>query len=465
MAKTICLVTYELAPINRGGAGVVISALAEALAAAGNTVHVLADMPPGEVAQYAERLRQRGVERITAHAVVDLAPVAPGGSTIFQAKSAHFRAALYQLAAKVHFDLVEFFEYVGPAFDTLTLREPDDVLVDTTVAVRIHGSMGMIDQMEGAVHVSTKRHTMYRLEEWALRLADRVFAPLESIGAQYRQIYGFDPARMSVCPPPMEALLAEVGQPVERDEEPTDVLFYGKLQAIKGCEVFVDAAVLVAESRPQLRFALVGPDTHDAHGSMRARLEARIPERLRSRFRFVPFIQRSQLRQLATGALCAVVPSRAESLCLAAHELHRVGAPLVLNDVTAFTGVFVHEQNCLKFEGSPTQLAVQIERLALDAQLSRRLAASGRAMRYPEVAPLYAEPASERNHQPDAACFARREVASLGFWAAEHLRRHERLGQLERNESSRGWRLVVATNELRDKVRGPVRKLVKRLMD
>ncbi len=465
MAKTICLVTYELAPVNRGGAGVVIAALAEALAAAGNTVHVLADIPPEEVARYAEILRQRGIEGVTAHALVEVEPSAPGGSTIFQAKSAHFRAGLYRLASRIHFDLVEFFEYAGPAFDTVTLRADDDALSGTELAVRIHGSLGMIDQVEGAVHVSTERHAMYRMEEWALRLADAVIAPIESIGEQYRQIYGFDLARMRLCPPPMEALLKELGQPAEHDASATDVVFYGKLQAVKGCEVFVDAAVLLADARPQLGFALVGPDTHDAHGSMRAQLEARIPEPLRPRFHFVPFIQRSQLRELASRALCAVVPSRAESFCLAAHELHRVGAPLVVSDVTAFRDVFTHGQNCLKFDGSATQLAVQIERLAIDAELARRLALSGRSMHYPDVASIYAEPPRGRNRQPDAACFARREVASLGFWAAEHSRRHERLAQLERYEGSPGRRLVVAAGALRDRVRRPVQNLVKRFVD
>ena len=61
MARTICLVTYELAPVNRGGAGVLISALAEALAHAGNRVVVLADIPQGEIEEYRKILMQRGV--------------------------------------------------------------------------------------------------------------------------------------------------------------------------------------------------------------------------------------------------------------------------------------------------------------------------------------------------------------------------------------------------------------------
>src|SRR6267378_7338237 len=137
MARTVCLVTYELAPVNRGGAGVLISALAETLARAGNRVHVLADIPEREVEEYRRLLRERGVAGIAAHSLRSIVSEVPRASTIFQTKSAQFRAGLYAIAEKVRLDLVEFFEYAGAAFDTLALRTHDDVLASTVVAVRI----------------------------------------------------------------------------------------------------------------------------------------------------------------------------------------------------------------------------------------------------------------------------------------------------------------------------------------
>lgn len=462
MRKSICFVTYELAPVNRGGAGVVIAALAEALAVAGNDVHVLADMPKTELAQYAALLKERGITGVTVHCLSELVPRAPEGLTIFAAKSAQFRKGLYALAAKIDFDQIEFFEYAGVGFETLVHRKPNDDLKNTEIAVRIHGSLSMIDQAEGANHVSTERHVMYRMEDWAMRLADVVIAPLKAVGDQYQQIYGFDPARIRVCPPPMETLLAPVGRAEPRDSTPEDVLFYGKLQSVKGCETFVDAALLIAEVRPHLRFVLVGPDTTSAEGhSMRAHLDGVIPPALHSRFRFVPFIQRTQLAGLAARALCAVVPSKAESFCLAAHELHRVGAPLIVSDVPAFRDAFHAGDTCLMFDGTATDLAVQIEHLLLHPKLTLQLSKAGERMKYADVALIYAGKKATRNVMPHAVEFARREVESLGSWAAEHNRRHEQLNHLEREQARSP---IAKTIRLGDRVQRPVKQLVKRLL-
>ncbi len=466
MGKTICLVTYELAPVNRGGAGVVIASLAEALASAGHEVHLLADMPEKELARYREIVAAKGHRTIFVHQLETLAPVPAGSTTIYGAKSGQFRDAIYALAKRVSFDLVEFFEYAGSAFETLVRRTPHDALAHTEIVVRIHGSLGMIDQVEGNAHVSTDRHAMYRMEEWALRLADTVIAPLRGVGNQYQQIYGFDPARLRVCPPPMEQLLAEIGRPVARDSELNEVVFYGKLQSVKGCETFVDAGLLLTEGRPNLRFVLVGPDTNDAEGhSMRARLDSLIPERWRGRFRFVSHIHRSELGALVSRAVCAVVPSKAESFCLAAHELHRVGAPLVLSDVPAFRDAFTAEQSCLFFDGTATNLAVQIERLARHPDLARKLGDSGNDMHYPDLATMYELDKPALNEMSHAAAFASREVGSLGFWGVEHSRRHNRLTELERaiegGSASAAWRF--AKSVVPDSVRQPMRQMVNRI--
>jgi glycosyltransferase involved in cell wall biosynthesis len=460
MGRTICLVTYELAPVNRGGAGVLISALAEALALAGNRVHVLADIPESEVEEYRRFLRERGVGGIAAHALASIVPEAPHASTIFQAKSAHFRAGIYTLAEKVRFDLVEFFEYAGAAFDTLALRTHDDVLASSVVAVRIHGSLGMIDHAEGVQPVGLDRHAMYRMEAWAMRLADVVIAPLRSIAHQYQQIYGLRSDRLVICPPPMEMLLAELGRPGERTLESEQVLFYGKLQKVKGCEVFVDASVILAAGRPSLRFLMVGADTNGGPGgkSMQQHLLSRIPESIRDRFQFVSHIPRTQLPSVAASAYCAVVPSRSESFCLAAHELLRVGCPLILSDIAAFSDAFPDRERCLKFDGSAESLAACVERLFLDPELAQRLAASGRDVRYPDTAGAYsAMPSEVRTPQWESADFARREVAALGEWAA----RTERLYETERQiRDSPFWKLVRTADMLREHARDPMRGLV-----
>lgn len=467
MGKRILIVTYELAPVNRGGAGVVNSALAEALARAGNDVEVLADMPPAEVAAWQKMVHDRGISGITAHALTTLVPAAPPAPTIFQSKSAHFREGVYSLARNTSFDVVEFFEYAGAAFDTLTLRTPDDAIATTTVAVRIHGSLGVIDHAEGAP-ASLERLTMHRMEEWSLRCADVVLAPVQSIGDQYRGLYGIDPERIRVCPPPMEAILAEIGGPVAHDPDANQVVFYGKLQPIKGCETFVRAATLAAEARPELRFLLVGADTLTGPGesSMKAHLESLIPWELRDRFRFLPFMDRRELGKLAARSLCAVVPSRAESFCLAAHELHRVGCPLILSDIPAFE-FFPDGERCLKFDGTAEDLTVCIERMAIDSSLPGRLSRAGENVVYPDVAATYAAFPAPVPSRGEPFAFARTEVRSLGASSEEARAVAAHAAELRRDiggvVASKGWRALEQARRIRDRARDPIRRFVERL--
>jgi len=346
------------------------------------------------------------------------------------------------------------------SFDTLALRTHDDLLASTIIAVRIHGSLGMIDYAEGVQPVGLDRHAMYRMEAWAMRLADVVIAPVRSIADQYQQIYGLRPDRFVICPPPMEMLLADIGGPTERAAESHRVLFYGKLQTVKGCEVFVDACVILARFRQTVRFSMVGADTNGAPGgtSMQRHLLRRIPDGIRDRFQFVSHVPRTQLRSLAASAFCAVVPSRSESFCLAAHELLRVGCPLILSDIPAFRDAFPDRERCLKFAGTAESLAACVERLFLDPELARALALSGREVSYPDTVAAYSAMPRELQAPPwEISDFARREVISLGEWAA----RAEHLIEMEREIlGSPLWKLARTASALREGARAPLRKLV-----
>jgi glycosyltransferase involved in cell wall biosynthesis len=298
---------------------------------------------------------------------------------------------------------------------------------------------------------------MYRMEQWSMALADVVLAPLEGVGRQYAVTYGIDPRRVRVCLPPMEALLAEIGSPQPRRGDANEILYWGKLHPVKGVETFVEGCLGIAESRPDLRFVLVGPDTNDAPDgkSMREYLEALIPEDRKDRFRFEQFLPRSMLASRAAGALCAVVPSKSESFCLVAHELARAGCPLVLTDIPAFEA-FEEGRDALHFDGSSAELAVALDRVARDPALRERLAGAGARMRYAAPGPSYAALPPPSRTTRDIANFARREVESLAA-----------LSETERDLQgvlcSKAWRLVTAGRDIRDRVRDATSGMAKLL--
>src|SRR5262249_1054921 len=94
-----------------------------------------------------------------------------------------------------------------------------------------------------------------------------------------------------------------------------------------------------------------------------AELEALIPPALRDRFHFHGPVEPSRLHELALSATLAVVPSRIETFCLAAHELNWIGIPLVLSGLPALADYFRNAENCRTFDGTAEDLERVLEEL------------------------------------------------------------------------------------------------------
>jgi hypothetical protein len=161
------------------------------------------------------------------------------------------------------------------------------------IAVRAHGTLQMIDQVEGASSAaldaaaaaaagSKARHNydpptagfepsdpqltlMYRMEQYGLAAADEVLAQSPSMVAAFTRSYALRPSeRVVLAPPPMARILAPLsharaaigaarqagmgtndgGQPIA-SQLPL-VLVYGKMQLIKGTHTVIDALALLA---------------------------------------------------------------------------------------------------------------------------------------------------------------------------------------------------------------------------
>ena len=378
--KHLVFPTYELAPVNPGGAGVLIAGAIRALSWAGYRVTVLCDFPEPEVEEARRLLSGEnlspGTVKVTSVARWLEKPVYQTGLSLFESKSNAFALALEALHRREPIDLIEFPEYAGMALATLRCRLVGSSLAVVPVAIRIHGAMELIDQAEAVQNADRDRLQMYRMERAALQLADYVFAPSRSIGEFYRIAYGLAD-KLLVSPPPIQNLIWGLGR-TERCADPNYFLFYGKLQEVKGCDLFLEAAVALLADHPERnwRFTLVGSDTPCfGHGQPMSKcLEPLIPQRLAHAFEFVPSIHRNDLPRLCRNVQAAVVPSRFESFCLAAHELRSVGVPLVVSAIPAFADYFSEQTGCLTFNGTSNSLKTAMERLTFEPGLAESLA-------------------------------------------------------------------------------------------
>ncbi len=295
----------------------------------------------------------------------------------YEANSQQVAAALKVLAARESIQLVEFIDYTGLGAATLRARAAGEFPGDILLTVRVHGTLGTIDAAEGVVPDEARRR-MHDQEAFALQQADAVMVPTEGVGLDYANRYGIDRGKLVVSPPPM-ALLLDGFERRPRMPDPLHFLFYGKLQEVKGCDILAEAAVSLIRSEPERgwRFTFVGRDTFcTAHQRMvSVCLGEIIPADCVNRFELIGQIPREALAEISATVAAAVVPSRSESFCLAAHELRALGLPLIVPDRAPFLEYFRPETGCLNFDGSAGSLAIALKRFADDRALRRQLSA------------------------------------------------------------------------------------------
>jgi hypothetical protein len=245
----------------------------------------------------------------------------------------------------------------------------------TRFIVRSHLSMEQIQEPEIGCYVEKTALLMHGQERVALRLADAVMAPTPSYAQSVQRKYGLPASQIVLSPLPVGAL-PPAAPPAARDT----ILFVARLFHFKGADLFVDAAVRLLQTRPQLdaavRFVLVGYDSNMGPGriSFEEYLRRRIPPPLRGRFQFTGQIAPAEVAQWLARSICYVCPSRIESFAYSVHEAAAMGIPLILNDLPAFTDLFHDEVDCLKFDGSSAGLADKIGRIITDDDLRRRVA-------------------------------------------------------------------------------------------
>ena len=378
MPPSVCFVTYELHPANPGGCGVLIEAALPHLLSAGVEIHILADMPRPEAEVFKAHAARTLSGPIDVHHIDDLLPTDRPELRLnyfgnrYLHKSHRFAEALRTLSSRVRLDLVEFHEYCGPAYYYLQSRRLGLAEIGAAV-VRIHGSMELIDEAEAIALPTWEQQAMYRMERFCLKNADLVLAPSAGIADYYVERFAIDRERLRLSPPfPQRALAAD------EINKPDRVVFLGKLQEIKGVDLFVDAALTLIRRGvcPAGGFVIIGPDLPHATAGMSYQtwLSDRIPAALRHHFRFTGRLDWDGIRQELSRALAAVFPSRFESFCLAAHEAAASGIPLVLSNIPAFASSFTDSVDALLVELDSDDIADKTALLIQDAERRRQLA-------------------------------------------------------------------------------------------
>lgn len=208
------------------------------------------------------------------------------------------------------------------------------------------------------------------IEHAALQRADRVLCVSRFTAGVVRRRYGVDPLRIRIVHNAIDGTAA--GAPRTEPAGPPLVLFAGRLTRQKGPARFLEAARLVHQRRPEVRFVMAGA------GDRLNWLRSRTDELgLTDAVEFPGFLDRSALTALYGRASVYVLPSVAEPFGLTVLEALRQGVPTVAARLAGVTEV-VHSVVRVDAQ-NVEQLAGRIVRLLDSPRLRARLSRMGRA--------------------------------------------------------------------------------------
>jgi len=377
----IGFVTSELLPVTRGGAGMLLYLSAGELLRRGHQVHILLDAPIAlaDAFRHEHQAKLPDHRQFTLTAMAELLgsadPPGAGEASWYQKKSQQWYRAVEAWLKVVPLDVIEFPDFYGFGHAAIAAHRWLGLGGATQFAVRLHTTMEQLQQQEIGCYVDGAGLLMQEQERSALHNADAILAPSQSRARAVARDYDMRESQLIVSPP-----IVDHSVKFARQDRCDTVLFVGRLFHVKGADIFVDAAVHLlqrdAAIDPKVRFVLIGYDSKMGPGFMpfEQYLRRRIPARLADRFIFTGELKGAEVAQWLSRSICYVCPSRTESFGYTVHEAAAAGVPLILNDLDAFADFFQDGVNCLKFNGSASDLAGKISRILHEEQLAADLA-------------------------------------------------------------------------------------------
>ena len=219
---------------------------------------------------------------------------------------------------------------------------------------------------------------LYEPERWQLRekTARAAFVACISHFARSQAMYFSDPAHWP------KLRIVHCGVQPERYDRPappprpageTRLVFVGRLTAIKGLRVLIEAFAQAHATRPGLSLTLVGD------GDDRAHLE-RLAAPLGSAVRFAGFLSQDGVAEALAEADAMVLPSFAEGLPVVLMEAMASARPVIATQVGGVSELVEDGINGFVVPaGDAETLAERIGRLADDPALRARMGAAGRS--------------------------------------------------------------------------------------
>ncbi len=273
----------------------------------------------------------------------------------------------------------------------------------------LSGSAGLIVKRKLGIPLANSFHTLGRVKDLAKRSDEtpeseaRIAAELEVIAEsdcvvaatpleaqELMEHYGADPTRLCTSPPGIDHTVFSPGDRADARKsvgwapERIHAVFAGRIQPLKGVDVALEAAAMIAARVPGFRLSVIGGASGPSGDSEVERLTERasLPD-LDGVVDFHSPVPHRELAEYYRAADVVMLPSRSESFGLVAAEAQSCGVPVVASRVGGLEHVVADGRSGILVDGwEPSDHAEAVISIITDPDLASRLSAG--ALRWSE---------------------------------------------------------------------------------
>lgn len=255
-----------------------------------------------------------------------------------------------------------------------------------------------------------------------LAMADGVIAICHDIAERLSKLANRPLSDWDVIRGPFVVSDSQVLQ--QRPEHPT-ILFWGRVDKLKGADLLMDAFIELSGRHPTLQLTIAGPETVEEGetkpyaDTMRAKLNEL---GLSDRVRFLGYTPREQLRGYAATSTVCVFPSRYETCCYAALEAIDYGGVVVAAKAGGLPDYHEHGTSAWLVERDDVASLTQgIEKVLTEPALRQHLLDNARGYIKKACDPQSIARASVESYHKAIARFQQRQDTERAFSVfAEH---------------------------------------------
>lgn len=280
----------------------------------------------------------------------------------------------YTKYKKIEFDYIEFPDFRGWGYASAAVKRAGLAFNKTTISIRIHSTLDMIDFKEAGFLQSGEEIEIVRACEYlSMRYADNIVGHLDVITKENVMRYGldkFNSINIQTIFPPILPFDGLKNFDFETDQS-RNIVFSARMQPFKRLELFLEGVGIfldeVKDYHGQIIIACSGwnRDYIDFIKNL-------VPAHTADKIIFDENLSGFE-RSLLISRSIFVMTSTYESLCLAAYEASLSGALTLLpKDCVAFSDKstpWVDGENCILFEPTPNSLNKALQKALVHSNL------------------------------------------------------------------------------------------------